>query len=178
MKRKVLLILLLFVVFISGCSKTNSNSDIKVTYIDKTEKEMFKDYTYKFIGESEHFYFQTGKAYYNGNDRGLLITNFNIKGTMDKDTRYTASVYFNDELFAGLISDKPDQTLEKYKNVSLYDYGTLGEEDGHGGYYGESDSFIRTTKETFKDSIKVKVDYCLKEDCKTEEMKITIVDEK
>ena len=60
-------------------------------------------------------------------------------------------------------------------NIVIGENGKLGEMDQNGDVIGESDSFLETTKETFKDSIKLEIKYCQNKKCYTEEMKFTYI---
>ena len=64
---------------------------------------------------------------------------------------------------------------KEYKDVVIGENGLLGEKDKNGNVIGESDSFLETTKETFKDSIKLEIIYCQNKKCYTEEMKFTYI---
>ena len=172
MKQKIFLIgSLLLIVLAVGCSK----NDIKIEYKDDIEHQFSNNYTYKFVGESEHFYFQTGKVYYNNNEREILISNFNFKKSMNKNITYLVNLYFNNRLLYGNEYGKADMNQKEYKDVVIGENGLLGEKDKNGNVIGESDSFLETTKETFKDSIKLEIIYCQNKKCYTEEMKFTYI---
>lgn len=172
MKQKIFLIgSVLLIVLSVGCSKNN----IKIEYKDDIEHQSSNNYTYKFVGESEHFYFETGKVYYNGNERELLISNFKLKDNMSSSTTYLVNLYFNDRLLYGNDFGKADLTKKEYMNIVIGENGKLGEMDQNGDVIGESDSFLETTKETFKDSIKLEIKYCQNKKCYTEEMKFTYI---
>lgn len=159
------------------CLITGCNS-MKVLYKNDLEHQVSNNYTYKFVGESEHFYFETGKVYYNDDERELLISNFGLKEKMDPNTKYAVNLYFNDVFYAGSISGTTDLNEKEYKNTIFGEHGYLGEKDQNGNIIGESDSFVETTKEDFKDDIKLEVKYCIKNDCNTEILKIKILEEK
>lgn len=74
MKKIVKIICL--ITLLTACNK---NTKIDINYKEDLKNQISSNYTYKFIGESEHFYFETGKVYYNGKERELLISNFNFK---------------------------------------------------------------------------------------------------
>lgn len=168
--------ILLVVFFISGC---NSYSEIQ--FKEDPEHEIMNNTTYRFIGESDHFYFQTGKVYYDGNERFLLISNFGKKGKI-KNANYNIDLYFNDHLFY----EDLHLSEEEYINTVISEHGFLGEKDLNGDIIGESDAFLETTKDTFKESIKLEVTYCLYQvctnedcvthDCKTEPLTIYYAD--
>ena len=48
--------------------------------------------------------------------------------------------------------------------------------DKNGNIIGESDSFLETTKENFKESIKLETKYCIKSECNTEILKLKYFD--
>lgn len=176
--KKIILVLLFCLFFMSGCSKNDEIKEMEIHFIEDREHEMITDYTYKFIGESEHFYFQTGKVYYNGNERSLLISNFNIKKPMKSTNLYSVEVSFDGKGYFGRFGSEPTLTKKEYMDTVIGEYGTLGERDENGDIKGESDSFVETTKENFKDSIKVEVEYCSNNECQKEELKIKIIEEK
>lgn len=172
MKQTIFLIgSLLLIVLLVGCS----NNDIKIEYKNDIEHQFSNNYTYKFVGESEHFYFETGKVYYNGNERELLISNFKLKDNMSSSTTYLVNLYFNDILLYGNDFSKANLTKKEYMNIVIGENGKLGEMDQNGDVIGESDSFLETTKETFKDSIKLEIKYCQNKMCYTEEMKFIYI---
>ena len=174
-KIKIIYIVIILLVSLTGCAY---NNEMKISYKDDAENEFSSNYTYKFVGQSEHFYFETGKVYYNGNERELLISNFNLKEKMDSDTKCLINLYFNDILLDGNINGKANLDENNYKKTLFGEHGYLGEKDKNGNIIGESDSFLETTKDTFKSSIKLEIIYCLKNECNTEEMKIKIMEEK
>lgn len=175
MKQKIILISTLLLTFLLfGCS----NDNLDVVYKEDTEHEYSSNYTYKFVGESEHFYFETGKVYYGENERELLISNFNLKHSMDKNTKYLVNLYFNDRLLYGNEYGTADLIEKEYKNIVIGESGTLGEKDENGDIIGESDSFLETTQDIFKDSIRLEVKYCKNDDCKIETLKIKYVEER
>ena len=62
-----------------------------------------------------------------------------------------------------------------FENIVITDNGYVYTNDS-GEIIGEVDSFIKTTKETFKDSIKMVINYCEKDKCKEETFKINYLD--
>lgn len=173
MKKIVKIICL--ITLLTACNK---NTKIDINYKEDLKNQISSNYTYKFIGESEHFYFETGKVYYNGKERELLISNFNFKEKMNQDTTYLVNLYFNNELLYGDEYNKVDLSEEQYRNLAIAEYGLVGEKDKDGDIIGESDSFLETTKDNFRDSIKIDIQYYLKDKCNKEQLKIKIVEEK
>lgn len=164
--------LFISIFFISGCvSKTS------LDYLDfKDDSGYFnkEEVTYKFTGLSNHFGFETGKVYYGeNNERYILMSNFKIVNKIpnqDKIKEYRITLKFNDE---DLISD--DMILLDDKSFEDTIKSFKVEENGmyYPDGYGETDAFIKTNKDNFKDSITLEIKYCYKDDkCKIEKLKI------
>lgn len=176
MKKSIVLLLIVCLFIITGCN--SKDNYMEIAYKDDHIHEPSTNYTYRFVGQSDHFYFQTGKVYYEDNYRSLIISNFNVKENMDKNTTYTVNVYFSGKLFYGNSYEKDnkgDFSLKEYKDLVISESGFLGEKDENGDVIGESDSFLETTKETFKNRILVEVKYCTDNECKTEKLKLEYV---
>ena len=174
MKKLILLSLLMVSIIITGC--TNSNSDVDVNYKEDLEHQISSNYTYKFIGESEHFYFETGKVYYNNTERELLISNFKVKNNVDQDAKFSINLYFNNKILYGNEYNSNDLiTKEEVEKTIIGEHGYLGNYDQNGNIIGESDSFLETTKENFKDSIRLDIRYCIKNKCETETLKLEYI---
>lgn len=77
MKKVFTRLLIIFALFtICDCSMNSKN---KITYKEDYGYEKRDNITYKFIGESEHFAFETGKVYYGDNDeRYIYLDNFKV----------------------------------------------------------------------------------------------------
>ena len=174
MKPKITLIGFLLLQFLLiSCS----NDSIDVVYREDLEHEYSSNYTYKFVGESEHFYFETGKVYYQESERELLISNFNLKYSMDNSIKYLVNLYFNDRLLYGDEYGNADLTEKEYRNTVIGESGILGKKDKNGDIIGESDSFLETTQDTFKDSIRLEVKFCKDNNCEIETFKIKYVED-
>lgn len=163
MFKKNVLFILGIAMLLSGCS----NKNINIYYMEDPIHQISNDYTYKFIGESKHFYFQTGKVYYNGDYKELLITNFKMKDKFDENTKYNINLYFNDKLLYGETSDNATLSKNEFENIIIAEYGKT-EKNENGTIIGESDSFLETSENSFKDDIKLEVKYCKKSKCKKE----------
>lgn len=175
MKKLMMTILIsIGMLFFTAC---DNSDNIDLNYKEDFEHTINNNYTYKFIGESEHFYFQTGKVYYNGNERELLISNFKLKKKMDSDTTYSVNLYFNEKLLYGTPDKTSGFPMEYFENVVIGEHGYLGDKDQNGNIIGESDSFLETTKDTFKESIKLEITYCLKDKCSTETLDLKYIEE-
>lgn len=158
----------------TGCGKSSKNVIFKDDYGYDTPK----DVTYKFTGSSEHFAFFTGKAYYgDNNERYLYIDNFEIIDKLKNKNKiigYSINVFFNE---SSLITDELNYLTDgdfqsKLSNFIIEETGTYSE-DG----YGESDAFLQTSQNDFKNNIKVVIKYCYSDiKCQTEEFKIDYVD--
>lgn len=172
MKKLILFLGLFILLTTTGCSSKNYD----INYIEDSEHSFSNNYTYKFVGESDHFYFETGKVYYNGDERELLISNFKIKDNIKSDASFKINLYFNDKLLYGDV-DKTDKLSKKdFEGIVIAEHGTLGKKDSNGNVIGESDSFLETTKDTFKNSIKLQADYCVNNKCSTETFKLSYLD--
>lgn len=172
MKKLLFFSFAFIVLFITGCS----NKQYDVSYVDDSEHSLSNNYTYKFVGESEHFYLKTGKVYYNGNDRELLISNFKVKDNVKNGSTYKINLYFNNKLLYGDVDGTDKLDKKAFEDIVIAEQGKLGERDKNGDVIGESDSFLETTENTFKNSIELKADYCISNKCETETFKITYVD--
>lgn len=172
MKKTILLFSTIIIILLLTACNSKSGNDIK--FKEDTKHQVSSNFTYKFIGESEHFYFETGKVYYNNDERELLISNFKVKNNIDKNARYSISLYFNDILLYGGISNEL-LSKKEFENTIIGEHGYIGKKDQNGITIGESDSFLETTKENFKESIKLKAKYCIKNKCEEETFKIKYV---
>lgn len=167
MKKIYALVLVILVCFTAGCS---SNSNVSVEYKEDNGYFIKDNITYRFTGYSSHFAFETGKVYYgNGNQRYILIKNFKITKKIKNQNninKYAISLAFNNkELFSDNLKKLGDTDL----NLELAN--EIIEEDGmyNSSGYGESDAFLETTKDDFKNAIKMKIKYCYKNGkCETE----------
>ena len=176
--RKSIIIIVLWtcLLFLSVCSN-NIRFKKNITYKEDLDHQISNNYTYKFVGESEHFYFETGKVYYNDNERELLISNFKVKDNVSENAQFSINLYFNGVLLYGETSYFNNLlTKKKFENTVIGEYGYLVEKDKNGNIIGESDSFLETTKENFKESIKLKAKYCIKSECNTEILKLKYFD--
>ena len=175
MKKMILSIILLSCLFLISACDNNSKEDI--TFKDDPEHQVSNNYTYKFVGESEHFYFETGKVYYNDDERELLISNFKVKNNVNKNANFSMNLYFNNILLYGDVSYSNELlTKQQFENTVIGEHGYLGKKDQNGNIIGESDSFLETTKEEFKESIKLEVKYCIKDKCEIEALKLKYFD--
>lgn len=171
MKKMLICFLIITCLFtITGCS---DYSQMEIPYKDDRINEPSTNYTYRFIGQSEHFYFQTGKVYYDGKYRSLLISNLKVKDNAKEDATFSINLYFNDR---SLFGGNDTLTKKDFENTIIAESGELGERDINGDVIGESDSFLETTKENFKSSIRLEAKYCIKNECKTEQFSIEYLD--
>ena len=172
MKRVILSLILLSNLFIiTACNNSNN-----ITFKEDLKHQLNSNYTYKFVGESEHFYFETGKVYYNDNERELLISNFHVKGDISKNSKFSLNLYFNDDLLYGNVSELNLLSRQDFENTVISEHGYLGEKNESGNITGESDSFFETPKEKFKTNIKLEVKYCIKDKCETETLKLKYIE--
>ena len=126
--------------------------------------------TYEFSGESEHFKFNIGKVYYGEDYSQIYIGDFQQTEKIKNLKNKTIKIYFNDKLWA---SDNSSKYLNKL-NKTFYDV-EFGEAGPSNCKIGECEIsyFTETSKETFKDAIKIEIKYCLKDTkCETETFNI------
>lgn len=157
-------------ILLTGCNKKEE----KVGFIDDYGYATPEEVTYKFFGVSEHFAFYTGKVYYgNDNEKYLYLDNFKIINELFNEkevSSYSINVLFdNKELFTDEQTPIARGALQSRLDNFGVEEGGIYSTDGK----GETDAFCETTKESFKDDIKVIIKYCYNDnDCKTEEFKI------
>ena len=101
MKKTITYLLLLIVaITITGCQKSE-NSNLEVKYQDYLDEVIGSNYTYSFIWQSEHFYFETGNVYYgdnySDNKRGFayLFNNGNLDNNYNDIKNKIASLLNN-----------------------------------------------------------------------------------
>ena len=170
--KKYLLFFLLFSIMLvtNGChNEKKSNIQFKDDYGYNTPNTV----TYRFTGESTHFGFETGKVLYGDkNERYILIKNFkvidDIKNKSDIEMYYIDFKINGESLFSNdmiLVGTEDFET--KIINFSIEESG-IKTNDG----YGESDAFLSSEKEDFKETIQLKIKYCYFDGiCETENFK-------
>ncbi len=158
MKKLFLFFIICSLFVITGC---NNESMVIIEYKEDYGDINQEEITYKFTGLSEHFAFETGKVYYgNNNERYYLFKNFRIIKKIDKidditsykiDLKFNGKSMFTDEM--EIISDKNFNDI--INNIEFEENGRYST-DG----YGESDAFVVTTKDNFKDYVNLEIKYC------------------
>ena len=128
MKRYMKKILFYFLIMIclstiTGCS---NYSEMEIPYKDDHINEPSTNYTYRFVGQSEHFYFQTGKVYYDGKYRALLISNLKVKDNVKSNATFSINLYFNDKSL--FVADR-NLTKNAFEDTIIAESGELGERD-------------------------------------------------
>lgn len=172
--RKVIIIVVVACIFLmTGCGVSNQEVD----YVEETAQSIDKEPVFKFTGESEHFSFATGQAYYDGNERELLITNFKMKKDVkdvDEVEEYLLNVTFNgNSLFSEEKSKVDNNFKQQLEKTNISEYGTVSNDN-----YGESDAFFNTEESEFKSAIEVAITYCYKNNkCEEEKMKLNFMEE-
>ena len=158
-------------ILLTGCNKKEE----KVGFIDDYGYATPEEVTYKFFGVSEHFAFCTGKVYYgNDNEKYLYLDNFKIINELFNEkevSSYSINVLFdNKELFTDEQTPIARGALQSRLDNFGVEEGGIYSTDGK----KETDAYCETTKESFKDDMKVIIKYCYNDnDCKTEEFKIS-----
>lgn len=173
MRKVIIAIVVVCIFLVTGCGVSNE----EVQYIEKSAQSIDKEPVFKFTGESEHFSFATGQAYYDGDKRELLITNFKMKKDVkdvDKIDAYLLNVTFDDN---SLFSEEKTKVNTNFKQqlekTNISEYGTVSNDN-----YGESDAFFNTEESEFKSAIEVTVSYCYKNNkCEEEKMKLNFLEE-
>lgn len=173
MRKVIIAIVVVCMFLVTGCGVSNE----EVQYIEKSAQSIDKEPVFKFTGESEHFSFATGQAYYDGNKRELLITNFKMKKDVkdvDEVEEYLVNVTFHDNsLFSEEKSKVDNNFKQQLEKTNISEYGTISNDN-----YGESDAFFNTEESEFKSAIEVTVSYCYKNNkCEEEKMKLNFLEE-
>ncbi len=173
MRKVIIAIVVVCIFLVTGCGVSNE----EVQYIEKSAQSIDKEPVFKFTGESEHFSFATGQAYYDGNKRELLITNFKMKKDVkdvDEVEEYLVNVTFHDNsLFSEEKSKVDNDFKQQLANININEYGTISNDN-----YGESDAFFNTEESEFKSAIEVAITYCYKNSkCEEEKMKLNFIEE-
>lgn len=172
MMKKIGLVIIALVVFsiTIGCLNTR-----EIVYRDSLEHDLMNDITYKFTGKSDHFGFETGKVDLNDNKRDILITNFTLVKEFKKIDYFHLSLYFNKELFYDTERNVSPEDIENQLNdIVIAQFGYMYK-DENGQYIGEYDAFTKTSAETFKNNIDLKIKYCADEKCVTEQIKLSYI---
>ena len=179
MKKYCYLIFIIILLMITGCGK--SSNEIEVNYVDYKDKYLSGNYTYRFVGQSEHFYFETGKVYYGDNIRELVITNFKVKDNVSSNSKYSLNLFFNNKLLWGDETGKYNInhlfSKDGFEGIDISEMGKEPERDQNGNIIGEGDSFLETSKDDFKKTIKIEGYYCENDKCEREEFKLKFIDE-
>ena len=173
MRKVIIAIVVVCIFLVTGCGVSNE----EVQYIEKSAQSIDKEPVFKFAGESEHFSFATGQAYYDGDKRELLITNFKMKKDVkdvDEVEEYLVNVTFHDNsLFSEEKSKVDNNFKQQLEKTNISEYGTVSNDN-----YGESDAFFNTEESEFKSAIEVTVSYCYKNNkCEEEKMKLNFLEE-
>jgi len=170
MKNIIKISFTIFVFLLVTACNQSSNSNIQ--FIEDSKHNVMGHYTYKFVGESSHFYFQTGKVYYGNKERSFLISNFKAKDNVEEDSTFAVNLYFDCKLLYGGIRNLVQKKEDTFPQMIIAESGKDNEVDEHGEIIGEFDSFFETAKEEFKTSIRMEAEYCIQDQCTTEIFKI------
>lgn len=100
-----------------------------------------------------------------------------MKDNVSNDSKYLVEVYFNNKLLIGDDGSGESYNKEQFENINIAEKGKEPERDQNGNIIGEGDSFLETTKDSFKESIKVFGKYCINDECEKEEFNIKYIDE-
>ena len=171
-------IVLVFVIIVLICGCTNkSNYIINYKEFVNDSVNTPENITYKFIGKSKKFAFETGQVSYGENGkRYILIGNFKIIDKIKNQNdikNYSIDLRFNNiSLTSNDIRQLSSNNIETdIKNFFIEEDGIYSS-DG----IGEMDAFIKTTKDDFKSSIELKIKYCYSNNkCQTEKFDLYYV---
>ena len=170
-KKKVILIisivLVLLVIFCLWIWNTLSIIDARNTHNDIIY-QTFKNATYSFTGKSEHFEFETGKVYFGGSEQRIYIADFKQTERIPDLLSEKVIIKFDNKIMnvqenSNLLND----INTKIDNFDFY-LGTVGCHSSSEDC--EATVFDNVTKDTFKESIIVEIEYCTKNKiCRTEQ---------
>ncbi len=123
MKRLILFFTTAFCLFFATAC---TNTKYEINYKEDKVHQVTSNYTYRFVGESKHFYFETGKVYYDNAERELLISNFKVKDNINKDAKFSINLYFDDKILYGNVSHSNQLlTKKEFEDIVIGEYGTL-----------------------------------------------------
>lgn len=161
--KKLLVSVLIFVgiIFITGC--TNE-------YEEGYDDMDLLSYTYQFSGDSDNFSLDIGKVNFTDTEKEILIKGFKQKKKINNLSNVKFIISFDDKIWSTQETNQ-GQKLNKVnsiiKNIIFYERGQICSVDS--GITCEETYFNQTTKETFKDKIEIKIEYCTNDNkCKTE----------
>lgn len=177
MKKKTIIIVIVSVVVLALLGGVlfftfRNNSGIK--FVDDTEEKVSENSDYKFVGESEHFYFQTGVFKDNDKEMLLYIGGFKTKDNVESDAKFDVVGYIDGSVVYGNtdtdiepldLQPKTKEEFEKTKYSMGLDKTTV--------FYDKSTQTL--TKDNVKDSIKIAGKYCKNNKCELEDFTITYV---
>ncbi|MDD3340865.1 MAG: hypothetical protein PHN72_01495 [Bacilli bacterium] len=163
------------ITLMTGCT-IGQKSKEKVTFVKDQTYGTIDKATYQFTGESAHFYFKTGEVSYQDKEAEINISNFAAKKSTKESATVTISVWFNGKIFYGnpkAIDNKGVYSVKEVSNVLVGDKVTLSQ-----NIKEELNPFALTTKDTFKESMKIEAVYCEDGKCTNETFKLTYVNKK
>lgn len=153
----VLAVLFFFFIYITLKSTINN----EMTYSPK-----FDEITFEFSGNSEHFSFNIGKVYLAGNERRLYIDEFKQTKKISNLKKELVYVYFEDKVWQTRENDsKLNKINSKLESLRFYEGGQVCIDC-------EKSILDSINEENFKDKIKIIIEYCTSESCKTEQFKL------
>ncbi len=168
----------IFLVIIYFAEQHTLNAkDVNIEFKEnKKFNEYMKEYTYRFVGESTHLYFQTGQVYLSNDVNKLSISNLKVKDIDDKkdNKSYAFRVFIKNKLIFGdshNIGNADKNRLEQIK-LGL----VMNIPDDKTTDTSKLNALALTNKDTFKKDIKVEGVYCENQKCKVETFKLGYID--
>lgn len=143
---------------------------------DKKFNQYMKDYNYRFVGESEHFYFQTGQVYLSKSMNKLSISNLKVKKIDGKENKkvYAFRVFIKDKLIFGDSYNVGNSTKEKFENIKL---GlVINIPTDLESKKDTINALALTNENSFKEDLKIEGVYCEEGKCKSEVFNLKYID--
>ncbi len=144
----------------------NSNMS---TNIANEYEENFDKSTLKFTGKSKHFRFRLGRVILNGDEKSLLITNFEQIKSIDYLKKEIVTIKFNGEEWATKENTRSLNILKN--NISLLKFYTGKTKCGNNCLKTNFD--LPGKKSDFKKNFEIGIEYCTTNgNCEYEKFKI------
>ncbi len=139
----------------------------------------FGEYTYEFTGDSNNYSFNTGKVFFDTNAfeskyaKKIVISDFERTSIVEGLLSEKLTISFNGEIWKKVTIKKGLKTIKE--PIEEYNFEEVIAKNSK----KSKSSFDLATKDNFKDSIKVEMEYCtIEEGCKTEVFNLNIKERK
>lgn len=141
-------------------------------YAKEHEKEdlgEFGEYTYEFTGDSNNYSFNTGKVFFDTNafeskyDKKIVISDFERTSIIEGLLSEKLTISFMGNVWKKVTVKKGLKTIKE--PIEEYNFEEVIAKNSK----KNKSAFDLTTKDNFKDIIKIEMEYCtVEEGCKTE----------